>query len=607
MINAAGKMSADFLQETRRIPAIGMRDLVAKRRGSGKIELRPVWMSLVRLAWLRPQILFASLALNLLALGLPIVILQIYDRIIPHNAADTLVLLIAGLAMVLALDAMLRVTRHYLINWWAAKFGHSVGVWSFSRLINTDLSSFEADATGTQLRRFGAVEVLRDFYSGQALVALIDMPFIILFLLLIAMIGGPLVAVPIGALLLAGLAISYAGHKLGDTLSARQDTDDRRYSFLIEVLSGIQTVKGLGMEMLIARRHERLQESSSSGTYQSTRRAILIQSLGELFGQMTIGGIAVFGSLMVLDGGMTMGALAACMLLGGRTMQPMIGAINAWKQFQSAILAQSHLREVAEIVSADTSEGTVLRGFTGGIELRSLSFRYPQTERNVLENVNLKIEPGETIAISGNTGCGKSTLLLCIMGILQPQSGSVLFDGHDRTKISRASLRDELAFLPEQAELFDGNILDNLTAFQPERYFDEAVKLSSALGLGKVFAHLPDGLETRVDDGGSNILPRGIRQQIAVVRAIVGNPRVILFDEANAALDVQSDKRLIDLISARLKACTTILVTHRPSVARMADRCFELRDGTLHEVPHPSQNRAPESAAAAVPIPALSA
>lgn len=560
--------------------------------GLDQVKLRPVWMSLVRLAWLRPQILFASLALNLLALGLPIVILQIYDRIIPHNAADTLVLLIAGLAMVLALDAMLRITRHYLINWWAAKFGHTVGVWSFSRLINTDLSSFEADATGTQLRRFGAVEVLRDFYSGQALVALIDLPFVFLFLGLIAMIGGPLVAVPIAALLLAGFTISYAGHKLGTSLSERQETDDRRYSFLIEVLSGIQTVKGLGMEMLLARRHERLQESSSAGTCQSTERAIMIQSLGELFGQLTIGGVAVFGSLMVLDGGMTMGALAACMLLGGRTMQPMIGAINAWKQFQSAMLAQSHLREVAEIDSVEMSEGKELQEFSGAIELRSLSFRYPGAEHNVFENIDLKIEPGETIAISGNTGGGKSTLLLCIMGILQPQNGAVLFDGHDRKALSRATLRNKLAYLPEQAELFDGNILDNLTAFQPERYFDEAVALSSALGLGKVFAHLPDGLETRVDDGGSNILPRGIRQQIAVVRAIVGNPRVVLFDEANAALDVQSDKRLIDLLSARLKACTTILVTHRPSVARLADRCFELRDGGLYEIPHPSQTSA---------------
>jgi len=139
-------MSADNLQDDSRNHAVGMADLVATRQGTGKFKLRPVWMSLVRLAWLRPQILFASLALNILALGLPIVILQIYDRIIPHNAADTLVLLIVGLAVVLVLDAVLRVTRHYLINWWAAKFGHSVGVWSFSRLINTDLSSFEADA-----------------------------------------------------------------------------------------------------------------------------------------------------------------------------------------------------------------------------------------------------------------------------------------------------------------------------------------------------------------------------------------------------------------------------------------------------------------------------
>jgi len=602
-------MSADNLQDDSRNHAVGMADLVATRQGTGKFKLRPVWMSLVRLAWLRPQILFASLALNILALGLPIVILQIYDRIIPHNAADTLVLLIVGLAVVLVLDAVLRVTRHYLINWWAAKFGHSVGVWSFSRLINTDLSSFEADATGTQLRRFGAVEVLRDFYSGQALVALIDLPFVLLFLALIAMIGGPLVAVPIGALLLAGLAISYAGHKLGKSLAERQETDDRRYSFLIEVLNGLQTVKGLGMEMLIARRHERLQESSSTGTYKATERAIIIQSLGELFGQMTIGGIAIIGSLMVLDGGMSMGALAACMLLGGRTMQPMIGAINAWKQFQSAMLAQSHLREVMEIDVDDAYEGKELREFDGAIEVRNISFRYPQGERNVLENLSLKIEPGETISISGNTGCGKSTLLLCIMGILQPQSGSILFDGHDRRSISHASLRNKLAFLPEQAELFDGNILENLTAFQTEKYFDDAIALSSALGLGKVFAHLPNGLETRVDDGGSNILPRGIRQQIAVVRAIIGAPRVILFDEANAALDVQSDKRLIELISARLKACTTILVTHRPSVARMADRSFELRDGSLHETQPPIQVQVDESKAevSVETAPALSA
>jgi ATP-binding cassette subfamily C protein LapB len=556
------------------------------------LQAHAVWRSLMRLARQRPDIIVLSLSINVLSLSLPIVILQIYDRVIPNAATATLTLLVIGLVGVIFFEATLKLARHFLINWWATRFGHALGSWGVARMLATDLPTFERDPAGTQLRRFSAIDVVRDFYSGQSLIALIDLPFACLFLALIAMIGGPLVFVPIATLGLAALAALYVGRRLGKAIAENQAADDRRYSFLIEVLRGFQTIKGLGMESLMVRRHERLQESSSAGAYNTSQLTGMTTSFGEMFGQFTIIGIAGVGSLIVLDGGMTMGSLAACILLGGRTMQPLVNAIGAWKQLQSAVLAQSTLRDVSEMTAEASGRREDLDDFRGGIELQNVSVSYEGSDEKVLDNVSIKIEPGEIVVVKGASGAGKSTLLLTLMGLVQPQEGRVLLDGINRAEFDPWAVREKMALLPTHGELFYGTILENLTKFEVQKNFDEAMELVGALGLHEVFAHLPDGLDSKIDDVGLNVVPSGVRQLIVIVRTLLNDPRVILFDEANTALDLAGDKRLGNLISQRMADVTSVLVTHRPSFERLADRAFELRDGRLCEV----EKRAPAKA-----------
>ena len=543
--------------------------------------------SLPRMAWSRPDILLASLTINILSLALPLVILQAYDRIIPNRATDTLVLLTVGLAVVLVLDAGLRMIRSYLNIWSAARFEHAAGCRAAERLLATDLATFEAVAPGTQLDRLNAIEPLRDFYSGQGLMAVVDLPFVVVFIALIALIGGPLAAIPV---LLLGLMVASAGwlgRRLRAALQRRSVLDDRRFNFIIEVLSGIHTVKGLALEALMARRYERLQESTAEAGYGVSRLAQLAQAQGVVFSNLTMVLVAGAGSLIVLDGGMTVGMLAACILLAGRSVQPVLRAVGLWTQFQGIRVAEQRFGEVMALPVEAPATRPPMPPIGGGVTLEGITHVPQGAEQPLFQDLELKVAAGETLAILGESGCGKSTLFPIILGLQRPDAGRVRFDGVDAALYDPRSIRAQIGYLPQNGVLFRGTILDNLTMFRGHAYLDAAMALSRSLGLDEVLARLPNGLETRVGDAAFEALPGGVQQRIAIIRALVGQPRLILFDEANTSFDARTDKLLRRLLEEIGRHATVILVSHRPSLTSLAERVVRIQDRRLVPVAAP--------------------
>ena len=540
------------------------------------------------------RVVLSSLTINLLSLGLPVAILQVYDRILPNNATQTLLLLVLGLVVVLILDSVLRMARSYVTGWSAARYEHMTACRAVDRVLASPVGDFERDAPGVHLDRLNAIDTVRDFNAGQARLILTDLPFVAIFIGLMWQIAGSLALVPLVLLGILAIAAGAVGFYLRGALEERAVLDDRRYNFIIEVLTGIQTVKGLAMEPLIQRRYERLQESGAASTYRCTFFSSLAQGIGSVFSSLAMVSVATIGALYVIAGDLSIGALAACTLLSARSVQPMLRALGLWAQFQSIQVARERLENLFRIEPETAGRTEKIERLAGQIELKDVAFGYGDGPR-LFEGLNLSVQPGEVIGISGGTGSGKTTLLMLMMGALRAQQGEILIDGLDVTKQEPERLRRQIAYLPQTPVLFQGTILENLTMFGDHTMVDDALAAANLLGLDSEINRLPAGYETMVGDGANEELPNGSQQGIVIARALVGQPGIILFDEANSTLDSRSDAALKETLTAIKGGPSMILVSHRPSLLALADHIYDLTDGRL--VPRPPKPSAEQQPA----------
>lgn len=522
----------------------------------------------------------ASLFLNVLGLALPMSLLQVYDRILPNKSTGTMVLLMAGVLGALLLESLLNFGRSYITGWIGARFEHKASCQALDRLVMTSIDNFEKEGSGVHLERLNSLATVREFYAGQALLTLLDLPFALIYLALVAFMGGWLVMVPIVLLVLFALSAMRVGTSLRDAIEKRMAADDRRFNFLIEVLGGIHSVKAMAMETQMVRRYERLQESCAEGYYTVALRSSNALGISSFFSQLTTIAVAAFGSIIVMHGDMTTGGLAASSLLAGRSMAPLQKALGVWTRFQSFVLARGRLQKLFALPPESVAGLPKMPPTKGKLELEAVSFGFGEKMPIVIDGASIQIEEGECIAIAGGNGSGKTTLLTLMQGALRPTEGRVLVDGVDMAEYEPQSVRDQIAYLPQSGILFQGTILQNITMFRPE-FDDIAVETAGLLGLDEVVATMAYGFDTPVGDGAYDSLPRGIKQRIAIARSLVNNPRIVLFDEANTAVDSAGDNFLRVWLERAKGKRTLVLVTHRPSLVKLADRVFDLDHGRL--------------------------
>jgi ATP-binding cassette subfamily C protein LapB len=534
--------------------------------------------SLTRSAFGRVDVLVSSVLINLLSLALPLVILQTFDRVVPNSAHETFVFLLVGLGIVVVVDGGLRMARSYITAWGAARFEHAVSCRTIKRMLGAEILGFEREPSGIQIARVNAIDTLRDLYAGQGMLALIDLPFVVVFLAIIGLVGGWLVVVPISVIGVVGLLAYFIGAKLRAALEFRQTVDDRRYSFVIEVLSSMPLVKGLALEGLMLRRYERLLRGSAEAVHNVILKSGLAQAHGAIFSNFTMISVSGVGALLVLDGRLTLGTLAACMLLAGRSVQPVLRAIAVWVQFQNVRVAESQLEEVMALTPEARNTSRPAPDISGATRFEDMGFIYPKTETALFRNLDFNVEAGETVALVGENGSGKSTFLWLAMGLLAPTVGRICHDGISLTDVDPAEIRRQVAYLPQRSSLYRGTIRENLTMFSEDDRLDAAMEYAHALELDKVLARLPDGLDTELGSSSNDILSAGVRQRIAIVRALAARPKLMLFDEANSTFDFRTDDRLRELLESMRGTTTMILVSHRPSLVRMADRVCEIVD-----------------------------
>jgi len=532
----------------------------------------------------RTELFAATLGVNVLSLALPLVMLQVYDRIIPNGATGTLLLLLGGLFCALAFDALLSIARAYLAGWNGARIRHHLGTAAMRRMLDCDLADFERDAAGAHLERLRAGDTVRGFFGGQSLLLLVDIPFAVLFLAMIAVIGGDLVLVPLALLAVLAVAGAWTGGALRGAVQRRAEADERRYNFIIEVLRGITTVKALGIDTLMVRRYERLVAGSGLASRDVTWHGGVARILAAASSEVMMVAVAAIGAVLVIGGSLSSGALAACMLLAGRAAQPLLRAFAVWTQFQNARVAKARLASVFDLPVAPAATGRPATPATGGLTLDGVSLTFAGRSTPLIRGIDLAVGDGETVSIGGPIGAGKTTLLLLARGILHADAGTVRIGGADVRAIAPEALRAQVCYLPQTATIFHGTIMDNLTMFGGEAYARRAVELADRLGIHDIIQRLPKGYDTVVGDGAQDGIAGGVRQRIAIARslALAPQPRVILFDEANSHLDLAADARLCAFLSEFRGRCAMVVISHRPSYLRLAERRLELRDGLLH-------------------------
>lgn len=556
------------------------REATAIPKGQRRGALRQIFAS-DDLRRLLPWLSLSSLLANILALALPLAILQILDRVVINQSIETLMLLVIGVVLAVMLEVLLRTTSDVTTRWLGGRFEHNASIAALQRLVRVPMLRYQQEEPGSYAERVLASTKVAEFYSGQALLVLFDFPFVIIFLILIFLIGGWLVLVPLLLLAIFSFLVYYAGNWMQGPVRQREKIDSKRLGFLNEVLSGIHSVKTQMMESLMLRRYERMQSTSAELTETLAHGMSTSALVGNLFGQVMILSVVFAGSIIVMDGNMTPGGLAACMLLSVRSLQPLRRAMAVWMRYQSFVVANERLNHVMalphEADAGKPSIGPILQG----LELRDMTLSFPGG-RSIFSNLNLKVKAGEFIAIRGESGCGKTSLLTFMNGMLRPDAGTVLVDGQPLDKYSADSIYKEIALLPQQGAIVPGTVLENLTMFDTSLN-QEALRIASRLGLDRTVSRMKMGYETPLSEGHNETIPVGLWQVIVIVRALVHQPSVILFDEANTSLDMYSDQLLRDYLAEQKGRCCAVLVTPRPSLLSLADKVYVLADGKLIE------------------------
>ena len=535
------------------------------------------WGVFRRNRWIFGWALLATVALNIFGALVPFYAMAVYDRVIPNNALGSLGVLTTGVAILLVFELAMRLVRSNLVETAARRMDVALSARVFAQCLKMRSTSRPASGgvLANTVRDFDAV---RDFFATTTLTVLGDLPFMLFYIAVIALVGGWLAVVPLLCIpLLLGVALGARG-PLSRRVNETMRESSQRTAHLFETMNGLDTVKALGAEAWSRRKWEGLTQAIAENNLH-TRELMARVNYGNA-AVMAVSGIAVVGvgAMLVADHALTMGQIIAVSLLTSRALAP-VGQIASlivrWEQTKLSYKA------LDGIMKAETDEAVAslqAPAITGKLEFRDVSFAYPQ-QPPVVDRVSLKIRPGERVGVIGRLGSGKSTLLKLILNQYAPTSGSVLLDDLVNTHLEPLSMRRQIGYVPQDVTLFHGSLRENIELGRvqgDDKALLEAMRVS---GLDEIVAQLPEGPATQVGERGER-LSGGQRQSVAIARALLMAPKLLLMDEPTSMADPTTEQKLIERLRA-LPDTTIVLVTHRMAMLALVDRLVVMDRGKV--------------------------
>jgi ATP-binding cassette, subfamily C, bacterial LapB len=520
---------------------------------------------------------------NIAALTLPIFVICVYDLGIGTRSTDTVIMLALGAGIVISTNLVLRNIRARTMAYFGARIDSLISMKSFEVILNMPVSMIEAAPIGIQVSRLKQFESMRDFFTGTLASSIVDIPFIFIFIVAIAILGGHLVWVPISLIVvyaaLAVITIPMTRNNVREISSAKQ----RRHLLLQELFSKRRAIRALSAENIWIARHQNLARLISRLNHRAHRFNNIQQNLGEMLvslaGVVTLG----LGALQVITGSMSSGALIGTMALIWRVLAPVQSTYLSLPRIEQAIQTFKQIDRLVKIRSeGDTRiQRSFFRQFKGKISTQRLAFRYAQRAEAVLRNVQLEIKPGEMVAITGPSGVGKTTLLRMLAGLYPPTFGSVMVDDMDLRQIDQAEWRSQIAFLPDTANFFYGTLAQNFRLSRPDASDAEIMRALIEMGLDTEERLMSGGIDQRLTVADVEKFPDALKQRIALARCFIKDAPIYLLDNPAASLDTSSEMHLINKFAALKGRATVLFTTFRPSHMRLADRVIFLKDGQV--------------------------
>jgi len=546
-----------------------------------KFGFRWFWEELLRHRGVCRNVLVASLFIQLVGFAMPLGTQVVIDKVVVHQTHSTLVAIAVGLAMFLAFNALMTWLRQYFLIHTGNRVDAVLGSQVFRHILRLYLPYFEHRPTGVLVARVHAVETIRDFLAGAAVSLILDLPFLFIFVAVMFFYSWQLTVIALGMLgLVAALSLGVT-----PTFRARLNRQfllgARNQAFLTEYVSGIETVKSLQMEPRLEERYDEILANYLDSSFATRTLSNSYNVVANALEQAMTLGILCVGALLVMrNDGFTVGMLVAFQMFAARMSQPMLRLAGLWQEFQQANIA---MKRLGDIMDAPIEPYTLVPSRAGEskgeVAIQGLGFRYSPEHPWLFRGLDLSLKPGKLTVLTGPSGSGKSTLSKLLLGFYQPEEGRIEIDGRDLRHFSANELRQHFGIVPQETYLFSGTIYENLIAANPNAGFPDVVQAAKIAEIHDVIEKLPKGYNTEIGEHGVG-LSGGQKQRLAIARAILRRPKILIFDEATSSLDQATAEQFAQTVNQLKGRVTTLFIAHQVPRGLQVDEAVKLGERT---------------------------
>lgn len=528
------------------------------------------------------EVLGVSVVIQLFALITPMFFQVVMDKVLVHRGFSTLDVITIALLVVTVFDVILSGLRTYIFAHTTSRIDVELGARLFRHLLSLPIAYFESRRVGDTVARVRELEQIRNFLTGQALTSVLDLCFSFIFLLVMWFYSGwltlvVLISLPCYAFWSATIS-PILRSRLNDKFARNADNQ----SFLVESVTAIGTIKAMAVEPQMTRRWDQQLAAYVSSGFRVARLATVGQQGVQLIQKLVTVITLWLGAHLVINGKLTVGQLIAFNMLAGQVAAPVIRLAQLWQDFQQVGISVARLGDILNTPTENPTSRMALPNIKGQIDFEKISFRYRPDGAEILRDLNLTIKAGEILGIVGRSGSGKSTLTKLVQRLYVPERGRVLVDGNDLALADPSWLRRQIGVVLQENVLLNQSIRANIALADPGMALEKIMYAAKMAGAHDFIMELPEGYDTIVGEQGSG-LSGGQKQRIAIARALVGNPRILIFDEATSALDYESERAIMQNMQAICKGRTVLIIAHRLSTVRMADRIIAMDKGVIVE------------------------
>lgn len=538
--------------------------------------------AIVKYRKLLGEVLLVSLVLQVLALITPLFFQVVMDKVLVHRGFTTLDVVAIGLAAVMLFEVTLTTLRTYVFSHTTSRIDVELGARLFRHLLTLPLSYFQSRRVGDSVARVRELENIRSFLTGNAVTLLLDLLFSVVFVAVMAYYSGWLTLIVLASIPCYVMLSVFFTPALRSRLNEKFNRSAENQAFLVETISGIDTVKAMAVEPHWTRKWDNQLAGYVSASFRTATVAAFANSGVTLISKLVTVATMYVGARLVIDGQLSVGQLVAFNMLAGQVAQPVMRLAQLWTDFQQTGISVQRLGDILNTRTELAEAKSVLPPVAGYISFQAIRFRYRPEGPEILCGVDLNIRAGEVIGIVGRSGSGKSTLTKLVQRLYVPEAGRVLVDGVDLALADTGSLRRQIGVVLQENVLFNRSIRENIALADPGAPLDRVMNAAKLAGAHDFILELPEGYDTPVGEHGST-LSGGQRQRIAIARALMTNPRILIFDEATSALDYESERIIQDNMKAICKGRTVIIIAHRLSAVRDAHRIIVMDHGRIVE------------------------